>query len=148
RRRHTRSKRDWSSDVCSSDLHHIRPARNSIFIRSLLVSHIQDGRIVHSFQQAQAYYRRSNKARHPGSFLRNDLRRVARDGPILSLGTAELAQRIEDAIFHLPKSLKAELSMSFAFARMAFVTRLCYEYRSDAVFNGKKTVKFLIAFKM
>src|SRR5699024_11657690 len=22
RRRHTRSKRDWSSDVCSSDLHH------------------------------------------------------------------------------------------------------------------------------
>src|SRR6266704_6350316 len=24
RRRHTRSKRDWSSDVCSSDLEHIR----------------------------------------------------------------------------------------------------------------------------
>src|SRR5699024_11662212 len=24
RRRHTRSKRDWSSDVCSSDLHRIR----------------------------------------------------------------------------------------------------------------------------
>src|SRR5207249_5931740 len=23
RRRHTRSKRDWSSDVCSSDLHHV-----------------------------------------------------------------------------------------------------------------------------
>src|SRR5699024_11801448 len=23
RRRHTRSKRDWSSDVCSSDLHHL-----------------------------------------------------------------------------------------------------------------------------
>src|SRR5207249_5902048 len=28
RRRHTRSKRDWSSDVCSSDLHalHVRPS--------------------------------------------------------------------------------------------------------------------------
>src|SRR5207249_5198161 len=24
RRRHTRSKRDWSSDVCSSDLHYLR----------------------------------------------------------------------------------------------------------------------------
>src|SRR5699024_12152778 len=27
RRRHTRSKRDWSSDVCSSDLCGLRPAR-------------------------------------------------------------------------------------------------------------------------
>src|SRR5207249_6638979 len=27
RRRHTRSKRDWSSDVCSSDLHHGGPDR-------------------------------------------------------------------------------------------------------------------------
>src|SRR5699024_11937334 len=28
RRRHTRSKRDWSSDVCSSDLHDINLAKN------------------------------------------------------------------------------------------------------------------------
>src|SRR5438067_12470937 len=27
RRRHTRSKRDWSSDVCSSDLPHANPTR-------------------------------------------------------------------------------------------------------------------------
>src|SRR5699024_12089058 len=27
RRRHTRSKRDWSSDVCSSDLFHIQSVR-------------------------------------------------------------------------------------------------------------------------
>src|SRR5699024_11851350 len=27
RRRHTRSKRDWSSDVCSSDLSSIQPSR-------------------------------------------------------------------------------------------------------------------------
>src|SRR5207249_5751752 len=31
RRRHTRSKRDWSSDVCSSDLTAIRRIANEIF---------------------------------------------------------------------------------------------------------------------
>src|SRR5207249_9176685 len=37
RRRHTRSKRDWSSDVCSSDLFHscCRPSRNSTTRRKL-----------------------------------------------------------------------------------------------------------------
>src|SRR5207249_6324981 len=29
RRRHTRSKRDWSSDVCSSDLHQLQTAQAS-----------------------------------------------------------------------------------------------------------------------
>src|SRR5699024_11359100 len=28
RRRHTRSKRDWSSDVCSSDLNEVKTSRN------------------------------------------------------------------------------------------------------------------------
>src|SRR5438105_10893667 len=32
RRRHTRSTRDWSSDVCSSDLLSLRPQRLSEFI--------------------------------------------------------------------------------------------------------------------
>src|SRR5207249_6542036 len=32
RRRHTRSKRDWSSDVCSSDLHFASTAKRVIFL--------------------------------------------------------------------------------------------------------------------
>src|SRR5690349_23526113 len=31
RRRHTRSLRDWSSDVCSSDLHQVEALRNPLF---------------------------------------------------------------------------------------------------------------------
>src|SRR5699024_10172497 len=33
RRRHTRSKRDWSSDVCSSDLKHRRRAHAHLFFQ-------------------------------------------------------------------------------------------------------------------
>src|SRR5699024_11741943 len=33
RRRHTRSKRDWSSDVCSSDLHELRAEREPLPLR-------------------------------------------------------------------------------------------------------------------
>src|SRR5699024_11473743 len=40
RRRHTRSKRDWSSDVCSSDLQHYYRIR--IFIKN---SHISTGNV-------------------------------------------------------------------------------------------------------
>src|SRR5207249_8070379 len=36
RRRHTRSKRDWSSDVCSSDLADVRCRRLSWFTLALL----------------------------------------------------------------------------------------------------------------
>src|SRR5699024_12218806 len=35
RRRHTRSKRDWSSDVCSSDLENIRLSRMMLVIISV-----------------------------------------------------------------------------------------------------------------
>src|SRR5699024_11503842 len=35
RRRHTRSKRDWSSDVCSSDLDTLAFRRNSLCTRSI-----------------------------------------------------------------------------------------------------------------
>src|SRR5699024_11932126 len=35
RRRHTRSKRDWSSDVCSSDLH--SPAQVTLDVRAITV---------------------------------------------------------------------------------------------------------------
>src|SRR5207249_5365719 len=37
RRRHTRSKRDWSSDVCSSDLHHELPVHLAFTQRPALV---------------------------------------------------------------------------------------------------------------
>src|SRR5699024_11806833 len=40
RRRHTRSKRDWSSDVCSSDLYELFPSRFDhlfVSIRSLVL---------------------------------------------------------------------------------------------------------------
>src|SRR5207249_5399213 len=35
RRRHTRSKRDWSSDVCSSDLGYTSACRNTPFLSSI-----------------------------------------------------------------------------------------------------------------
>src|SRR5207249_9078111 len=45
RRRHTRSKRDWSSDVCSSDLIRMRPKRRrcSLLYRSGCGRHLYAG---------------------------------------------------------------------------------------------------------
>src|SRR5207249_6296047 len=37
RRRHTRSKRDWSSDVCSSDLENVKFPLGSIFLNLDLI---------------------------------------------------------------------------------------------------------------
>src|SRR5699024_12100141 len=40
RRRHTRSKRDWSSDVCSSDLILLEDLLNpAVFLESIVMSH-------------------------------------------------------------------------------------------------------------
>src|SRR5699024_9570537 len=41
RRRHTRSKRDWSSDVCSSDLHH------RVTVERTIGAHGEDGSRAH-----------------------------------------------------------------------------------------------------
>src|SRR5690606_40202903 len=35
RRRHTRFSRDWSSDVCSSDLRYLRPNGETVWVRSV-----------------------------------------------------------------------------------------------------------------
>src|SRR5699024_11883190 len=41
----TRSKRDWSSDVCSSDLWSCRPADSSIGLESVLLLPLHDSRL-------------------------------------------------------------------------------------------------------
>src|SRR5699024_11407588 len=41
RRRHTSSKRDWSSDVCSSDLH-VPPARHHLAVPPTIPGHPRD----------------------------------------------------------------------------------------------------------
>src|SRR5438105_11946478 len=46
RRRHTRSTRDWSSDVCSSDLHPHRAASWSETTAARLVELARDDRVV------------------------------------------------------------------------------------------------------
>src|SRR5699024_12881566 len=44
RRRHTRSKRDWSSDVCSSDLsHRFQPSARRLWLRDPLAVHLGAG---------------------------------------------------------------------------------------------------------
>src|SRR5699024_11532942 len=50
RRRHTRSKRDWSSDVCSSDLHRAQRLRLAAAVGLLVVGvldrEVADGHVV------------------------------------------------------------------------------------------------------
>src|SRR5699024_12126107 len=44
RRRHTRSKRDWSSDVCSSDLNDLLKQLRSKFSRNFMRASLYDGK--------------------------------------------------------------------------------------------------------
>src|SRR5699024_11326244 len=53
RRRHTRSKRDWSSDVCSSDLQRQPDRLGELFGGDLISAHRQTG-----VQRAQRRYRK------------------------------------------------------------------------------------------
>src|SRR5699024_11815758 len=57
RRRHTRSKRDWSSDVCSSDLElrNIGVRNQMLIINGLLQSHMQDDKVSIAFYERQQY---------------------------------------------------------------------------------------------
>src|SRR5699024_11372386 len=64
RRRHTRSKRDWSSDVCSSDL---RFRRGGLGPRPLRLGFLRNGGLL------------------PRGFLRLLLRRVLAGSPLLGL---------------------------------------------------------------
>src|SRR5699024_12108510 len=45
RRRHTRSKRDWSSDVCSSDLSKESIADSAINLTALIAENIQEQKV-------------------------------------------------------------------------------------------------------
>src|SRR5699024_11733970 len=45
RRRHTRSKRDWSSDVCSSDLEPINSIDENYIMRKIREEHLKDSTI-------------------------------------------------------------------------------------------------------
>src|SRR5699024_12009030 len=54
RRRHTRSKRDWSSDVCSSDLH---------FVGHHHHGHAVPDQILHDFQYLVDHFRIQRRGR-------------------------------------------------------------------------------------
>src|SRR5699024_11840411 len=70
RRRHTRSKRDWSSDVCSSDLSF---QRSTVVIEqyySLVAMGMDYSRnFVHSFLNEQSFARVKHDNQKPPSFV-------------------------------------------------------------------------------
>src|SRR5207249_8083897 len=61
RRRHTRSKRDWSSDVCSSDLFSSRVLRHVNDVEEKLVDAVAFGLKVHDL--AVQFHHRSEERR-------------------------------------------------------------------------------------
>src|SRR5207249_9265664 len=64
RRRHTRSKRDWSSDVCSSDLHAVYPVAQELKSRLLLALLQRD-----DVPQALVFTRTKHRANRLAQFL-------------------------------------------------------------------------------
>src|SRR5204862_3547821 len=71
RRRHTRSLRDWSSNVCSSDLHGSEDARGEPVLgaKPVLI------RLIHSPQNARGRSRQHHRARAEWIVLRNQVLR-------------------------------------------------------------------------
>src|SRR6266513_5513021 len=64
RRRHTRSKRDWSSDVCSSDLRRHRPLAGRRANRTTLLSLTPSKRAARSEERRVGKECRSRRSAH------------------------------------------------------------------------------------
>src|SRR5437870_13395554 len=65
RRRHTRWPRDWSSDVCSSDLEHVKPA--VVFIKSERRERVTNRRLPPGFEDFFQLPRRPHIEQGSGS---------------------------------------------------------------------------------
>src|SRR5207247_8272039 len=88
RRRHTRSTRDWSSDVCSSDLAHVRRVQ----VRLSFTKHTLDNGLDVLLHQDRGcpivavnlWYHVGSKNEQPGhtgfAHLRSEERRVGKEG--------------------------------------------------------------------
>src|SRR5436309_4700122 len=132
RRRHTRFSRDWSSDVCSSDLDRINADRvhpNQHLTRTRL-------RRRHFFE-AQNF--RTPKSMHPNrlhlfslTYLQSDINHVALNSHFLILGSAQRSP------CSLPSIVDCKEMLTFALIRMAskeyflYVRNTCQSQRSLA----------------
>src|SRR5699024_12103246 len=79
RRRHTRSKRDWSSDVCSSDLASKQRVYDDIH-KELEALAMKDERIREAFETWEELSRTPDELIAYESRLRSEERRVGKEG--------------------------------------------------------------------
>src|SRR5207249_7886123 len=88
RRRHTRSKRDWSSDVCSSDLDWLVPTTLCHAVRSFLIPQLISRysaaqsaaarRVVFTLRRAEGPGKKLSRS--PMAPIRSEERRVGKEG--------------------------------------------------------------------
>src|SRR5207245_6344291 len=84
RRRHTRCYRDWSSDVCSSDLYPTVDLKAAALLHSLVTGHpLIDGNKRVGWVAVRLFYRLNDQDVHPSANeafdLRSEERRVGKE---------------------------------------------------------------------